>query len=174
MECHPSKWKLLGLFGLTCVMVAVCYYCTTLPNLKALIAGWLGLALFSVGLVGFPIAFFRKGAQVVINDEGIEDRRLKLGVIPWEDIDSLSLGKMKSTRFLCVWLVEPERYLARMSRWQRMMAIANEKLGFSAITISFSGLSPGINQAWAYLQERNKAPEVWPSSGVRMDGTTLE
>jgi hypothetical protein len=33
MECYKSKVKLLGLLGLTCVMVSMSYFCTTLPDL---------------------------------------------------------------------------------------------------------------------------------------------
>ena len=31
MECYTSKVKVLGLFGLTCIMVGASYFCTTQP-----------------------------------------------------------------------------------------------------------------------------------------------
>src|SRR5437870_3398973 len=91
MECYPSKWKLLGLLGLTCLMVGASYFCTTLPELTPRVAGWVGLALFSPGFVALPVMVSRTDPQVVINEEGIEDRRKKIGVIRWEDIQSLSV-----------------------------------------------------------------------------------
>ncbi len=43
MECSTSKVKLLGLLGLTCVMVSLSYFCTTLPGLIPPVVGWIGV-----------------------------------------------------------------------------------------------------------------------------------
>src|SRR6185312_5556589 len=75
MECRTSKRKLLGLLGLTCIMVGGSYFCTTLPDIIARVVGWIGMEFFGLGFVVFPVLFFRTDAQVIINDEGIEDRR---------------------------------------------------------------------------------------------------
>jgi hypothetical protein len=99
--------------------------------------------------------FFRASPQVVINDEGIEDRRMKIGVIRWEEIQSLSIGSMNSAKFLCIEVAAPERYLSRLSRWGRFLGAVTEALGFPALTIGFSGLSPGLKEVWAYLQARD-------------------
>jgi hypothetical protein len=113
---------------------------------------WRGF--FGLGFIAFPVTCFRSGPQVVINDEGIEDRRLKIGIIPWEDIQSLSIGSLNSVEFLCVKVFEPEKYLVRWPRWKRSLAGMNAAFGFPALTISFSGLSPGIREVWAHLQGR--------------------
>ncbi len=155
MECYTSKVKLLGLLGLTCAMVSVSYFCTTLPGLTPRVVGWMGVGFFGLGFIALPVMFFRAAPQVVINDEGIEDRRLKIGVIRWEDIRSLSIGSVHSAKFLCVEVADPERYSSRLPRWSRWLAALNEALGFPALTIGFSGLSPGLNEAWAYLQARD-------------------
>ena len=154
MECRTSKAKLLGLFGLTCIMVGASYFCTTLPDPLPRVFGWIGVAFFGLGFVAFPVMFFRTGPQVVVDDQGIEDRRMKIGVIPWQDIRSLSIGSVNSAKFLCVDLVDPEKYLSRLPPWKRRLAAANEALGFSALSISFAGLSPGLNEVWAYVQGR--------------------
>src|SRR5687767_9816731 len=100
MECYPSKVKLLGLLALTCAMVGVSYFCTTLPELLPQVVGWIGVGFFGLGFIALPIMFFRTGPQVLITDEGIEDRRLKIGVIRWEAIRSLSIGSVQSTKYL--------------------------------------------------------------------------
>ena len=72
MECHTSTLKLLGLLGLTCVMVGASYFCTTLPDLMPRVVGWIGVGFFSLGFIAAPIMIARAGPQVVISDEGIE------------------------------------------------------------------------------------------------------
>ncbi len=152
MECHTSKVKVLGLLGLTCVMVAASYFCTTLANVTPRLVGWVGIVFFGFGFIAFPVMFFRSGPQVVVSDAGIEDRRLKLGLIPWEDIRALSVGSVNSAKFLCIELVDREKYLSRLPGWKLRLAVANEALGFSPLTISFSGLAPGLKEVWAYIQ----------------------
>jgi hypothetical protein len=158
MKCYTSKVKSLGLLGLTCAMVSVSYFCTTLPGLTPRVVGWIGVGFFGLGFIAFPVMFFRTGPQVVINDEGIEDRRLKIGVIRWEDIQSLSIGSVNSAKFLCIEVADPERYLSRLPRWSRPLRAATEALGFPSLTIGFSGLSPGLKEVWAYLQGRDRMP----------------
>ena len=154
MKCYPSKWKALGLLGLTCVMVGMCYFCTTMPGLLPRVVGWSGVVFFGLGFVVAPIMMLRNGPQVIISDEGIEDRRQKLGVIRWEEIRSLSVGSVQSAMFLRVELSDPERTLSRLPPWKRRLAELNRVLGFPGLSISFSGLSPGLREAWAHLQVR--------------------
>ncbi len=156
MECYVSRTKLVGLLALTCVMVGASYFCTTMADITARVAGWCGVGFFSLGFVAFPVTFFRSGPQVVIGAEGIEDRRSKLGLMRWEDIRALSVGSVESTRFLCVDLFEPEKYLSRLPRWKRRLAAANEAMGFTPVTIGFAGLTPGIDEVWDYLQARGE------------------
>jgi hypothetical protein len=160
VECHVSRVRLLGLLVLTCLMVGTSYFCTTLPDLTARVAGWAGVAFFSLGFVAIPVMFFRSGPQVIVNEYGIDDLRLRLGLIPWEEIRGLSIGSVHSTKFLCIDLVDREKYLSRLPRWKRSAAAANEMLGFPALTIGFSGLSPGLKEVWAYIESSsNPAPQ---------------
>jgi len=161
MECYPSKVKLLGLLALTCVMVGVSYFCTTL-GLLAQVVGWIGVGFFALGFIAIPVMFFRTGPQVLITDEGIEDRRLKIGLIRWEAIRSLSIRSVESTKFLCIELFDPETYLSRLPRWTRPLRVVTEALGIPALNIGFSGLSPGVKEMWAYLQSRGPhVPALW-------------
>ena len=98
MKCYTSRVKLLGLLGLTCLMVGMCWLCTTLPALPAQVVGWFGVVFFGLGFIALPVMLFRRGPQFIVDDEGIEDRRTKVGVIRWEDIRSLSIGSVSSTK----------------------------------------------------------------------------
>jgi hypothetical protein len=161
MKCYPSKLKLLGLFGLTCALVGMCWFLTTFSDLFSRAVGWVGVGFFGLGFIAIPIMWFRTGAQVVINDQGIEDVRHKLGVVPWEDIRSLYIGSVESTKFLCIELVDPEKYRSRMPTWTRPLTTVTKALGFPTLTIGFQGLSPGLEEVWAYLQSL----EIWQGGG---------
>ena len=154
MECRPSKVKLFGLLGLTCAMVGASYFCTTIPDLTAQVFGWIGVAFFGLGFIAIPRQLLRAGPQVVINDEGIDDRRLKLGPIRWDDIRELSIGSVHGAKFLCIELVDRERYLSRLPAWKRRLGAASEALGFPPLTIGFSGLTPGLDEVWDYVRKR--------------------
>jgi hypothetical protein len=147
--------RLLGLLVLTAIMVALCYWCTTLAGLLPRAVGWFGVVFFGLGFIMIPVKLVTSGPQVMINDEGIEARRLGVGLIPWQDIDSLSLASVNRTRFLNIWVTDPEKYISILPKWKRAVALIQQKMGFSVLTLTFSGLSPGIDEVWTYLKDRD-------------------
>jgi hypothetical protein len=154
MECYTSRWKLLGLLGLTTTLVGACYFFTTMPERPTRFFGWFGVGFFGLGLLVFPFAFFRTGPQVIIDENGIEDRRWKLGVIPWEDIRSLSILEIQSTKMLAIDLVDPDKYLARLPKRSKWLASVNRALGLPTFAISFAGLTPGIKEVSDFLDSK--------------------
>lgn len=153
LELEVSRSRLLKLLGLTCVMVASAYFCTTLPDLTARIAGWAGVCFFSLGFVFLPRQFFKSGPQVVIDARGIEDRRSSLGVIEWSDMETLSVGELHSQKFLSIEVSDLGKYLERLSDAGRIAAQANRALGFSEITLGFSGLSHSADEVMRFIRE---------------------
>jgi len=164
IECYRSRPKLFGLFVLTAAMVAMCSFLATQPGALSKIVGWIGIAFFGLGFIAIPVMFFRTGPQVVINDEGIDDRRTKVGVIRWDDIRSVSIRSVSSTKFLCVDLSDPDKYLSRLPRGAQMIAAANRKLGFATLSIGFSGLTPGLDPVWEYVSARKPHTLLEPES----------
>jgi hypothetical protein len=59
---------------------------------------------------------------------------------------------VRSAKFLCIELTDPDFFLSRWSANRRAAAKANAVLGFPAVTISFTGLSPGIEEALTFLR----------------------
>jgi hypothetical protein len=158
MKCYCDKAKLMGFLGLSILMVGACYFCTTLPDDSTRFVGWLGVAFFGLAFVVIPVMWLRKGPQVIIDDRGLEDCRLKIGLIPWEDIGSLSIESLYSSRRLSVELTDSKKYFSRMPLWKRWSANAGRGLGFSRLTVSFSGLSPGLDEVWSYLKDQEIIP----------------
>ena len=155
MKCYRSKQKLLGFLILTIIMVGGSYFCTTLSDLSLRLIGGIGIVFFGLGFVVIPVMFLRKAPHVVINEIGIEDHRLGVGMIRWDDIGSLSIDSVYSSRLLCINVKNPQEYLSRMPIWKRALAKANTFIGYSKFTISFSGLTPGLDEVWAFLEAQD-------------------
>jgi hypothetical protein len=158
LEIQVSKPRTFGLIGLTCVMVAMCYFCTTLPDITPRVVGWIGVCFFSLGFVVLPRQLFRSGPQVVIDGRGLEDRRSKLGLVDWADVVSVSIGEVRKQKFLCIEVVDPKKYLDRLSAAGRVAAQANRGLGFSEITIGFSGLTHSTEEVMTFIRKNHALP----------------
>jgi hypothetical protein len=158
MHCHTSISKTLGLACLGILMLGGSWFCTTLPELKAQLAGWAGLVLFGLCSVAIPLKLLRSGPAVIVDESGIHDLRSSFGTIPWTDIASLWIGSVRSQRFLCIEVFDPNVYLSHLPVHKRLLAHANKSLGFPPITISFSTLSPGLDEVWSYI--RTNHPEA--------------
>jgi hypothetical protein len=159
LELYVSQTRIVGLLALTCAMVGVSYFCTTLPGLKPRIFGWLGVGFFGLGFIILPRQLMKTGVQFVIDERGLHDHRSKFGLVEWNDVTALSLGTIRGQRFLCVHMREPEKYLSRLSKAGRLVAQANEGLGFPPITLAFSGLSKSKEEVLQFIQD-NYAPVV--------------
>jgi hypothetical protein len=151
MRCQTSIVKTLGLVVGAVLLLAACWYCTTIPRLEAQVAGWVGLVFFGLCFVAILIQLFRGRPSVILDEAGIHDLR-SFGTIPWTDIISLRIGSVINQRFLCIEVRDPETYVSRLPARKRVIAQANPSLGFPPITISFSGLSPGLVEVWSYIQ----------------------
>jgi hypothetical protein len=136
-------------------MLGASWFCTTIPKLKAQIAGWVGLVFFGLCFIAILAQLFRSGPSVILDELGIHDLRSSFGTIPWADVVSLRIGSVRSQRFLCVEVLDPSTYLSRLPSHKRLLALANPSLGFPPITIGFSGLSPGLDAVWSYVQSNH-------------------
>jgi hypothetical protein len=66
----------------------------------------------------------------------------------------LMIAPVRRQRFISLWLRNEEQYLSRGSARTRALAAANRTLGFSPFSMAFTGLTPGLDQAYAHLRAR--------------------
>lgn len=170
MTCYRSMPKMLGLLLLAIVLTAVSLWCAMLPQIRAQVFGWLGVIFFGFGVCVIARELLRRGVVVVVDELSITDHRLPDGPLFWDQIGSVWIGSVQSSKFLCVELKDPELFVSRWSARRRGLAEANEALGFPAITISFAGLSPGLEEVAGYVRSTQPAklaaggpPERWRS-----------
>lgn len=156
MHCYASKTKLLRLLVLTVVMVGVSLVCAMMENPLAQVFGWIGVVFFGLGFLVIPARLFHTGPLVIIDEEGIEDRRSGWRV-PWHAVDAVWTASMYRNDFLCLDVEEPMQYVIQPRRWKHRLlqgvAQANHFLGFPPVTISFQEVTPGLDEAWAYIDE---------------------
>lgn len=148
MEFHVSRLKSAGLVLLSSVFVAGGIMAAQADATRTRLVGWACVVLFGLCAVLFLWRLYRCGLQamVVINEEGILDRRNKRGLVRWDDIVRVWVGQVFSSEFLCV-----EEHPGSASG-ESLVGRSNRLLGFPAITISFGELSPGLKVAMAHIQ----------------------
>jgi len=135
-------------------MIAASYFTarTAAGFLQAV--GWFGVVFFGLCLVAILFQLFRRGPTVTIDELGVLDRRLGIGPIPWQDISSVSVTQIKRQRFIALWLRNEDDYLSRVPAWRRKLVQANRAMGFSPFCIAFTGLTPGLDEAYARFRAR--------------------
>jgi hypothetical protein len=157
MECRTSIPRTLGWAGLAVLMTAAGYFMALTAVGFGQLVGWFGLIFFGLCLAAILLQLFRRGPTIVIDEVGVLDRRLAVGSIPWQDISSVSLIQIKRQRFISLWLRNEDEYLSRMRGWKQGIARANRALGFSPFCLGFTGLTPGLDEAYARI--RTRVPE---------------
>jgi hypothetical protein len=161
MNCHVSPIRTAGLVVLAAAMTAMSYFAATHATDYRAWVGWFGVAFFGAGIVVAARQLFNKAPMVSIGVDGITATRIGTSPIPWAQVESVSIGKIRSTRFLCIWLKDEPSYLAKLPVARLAMARANRSLGFPAVTVSFQGLRPGLDEAYemvrTYVAERSGA-----------------
>jgi hypothetical protein len=157
MYCYVSPIKSAGLIALAVLMTGVSYFSATHANGLVAWAGCFGVVFFSIAISIIAKQLLVKSPIVAIDAQGITAARIGPHPIAWSNIDSVSIGRVRSTRFLCVWLKDEQSYLSNLSAIRSYFAKGNLALGLSAISISFQGLSPGLDEA--YAQVKKHVPE---------------
>ena len=134
IRTNPSyKWRMaLVVFG---CMILIYFYWGYLP-----VGLWVFGGLLVVVLLYQAVRDQSKDPCIVLDDEGVFDRRLKVGVIRWDDIYKIKLYDRDESRYISLELNEAQKYKARQPLWMRLISMAHRLHGMSATSISTDGL----------------------------------
>ena len=117
------------------------------------ILGWSGLLFFGgCALVGVAQAS-RRGPRLTIDDDGVLDRTLKVGVIAWEDIEDASLIHIQGNPFIALELRDATRYTAQLSPVMQRLVRANVALGYPPLSLNLTGLDADPDQVAELLMK---------------------
>jgi len=136
MNCYESRFKSLKSVLFFFLITVLFFYLTELLTYSGsirrmgyIIIGYIGVAFSGFFLFYYILKCFKNGPSVSINEKGIIDHRASSTLITWAEILSLNLEDSGDEKILVLWGT------------------------YSNSNISFSGLKPGINEVWEYIQK---------------------
>ena len=156
VEFKRTPQQQLGLMAVGCVVVAASWYlATTTPDPVYRVVGWLGVGFFALCTVIAGKRLISGGTPFIFDRAGISFPGGNFGLLPWSEVRSYSVVTIRGNVFLALTFNDPARILQRMSTAKRKWALANERLGWGHWALSFIGLTPGIDEAVAFIREHS-------------------
>lgn len=101
---------------------------------------WVAAILIVFALVFRLITGETKGPVIVLNDEGVFDKRLRVGVIRWEDIRKITSHEVEGATYIALELHDSKSYDARRPFWLKLITQVNRVHAMSTTAISTNGL----------------------------------
>jgi hypothetical protein len=68
---------------------------------------WISFLLFGAGIIIFLRELLDPRPRIVIDDLGIKDRKLGVGLIPWSEITGAYIRSIGGSQFICLSLRQP-------------------------------------------------------------------
>jgi hypothetical protein len=109
--------------------------------------GWMNIVFFGCG--GIPIFVWQlidSRPRLVVDDDGVFDRTLGVGKIPWDEITGAYKKTIQGSSFVCLHLLHPEIYAGKLGAVKRSLLKTNQKLGFTSISLNLSGTATDPDQ----------------------------
>jgi len=154
VEFKRTPRQQAGLLAVGCVLVAASWFLaatTTDPVYR--VVGWLGVALFVLCAGIAAKRMISGGTPFVFDRAGISFPGGNFGLLPWNEIKSYAVVTIRGNEFLALTFNDPERILSRVSTAKRKWAMANARMGWGHWALTFIGLTPGIDEAVAFIRE---------------------
>lgn len=144
IEIKSSRSKYFGLLIGSIVFVACGFF--ILLNGGPELIGWASIIFFGLGI---PLSIWQildSRSRLKIDDTGIVDRTLGIGKISWDDIQGAFVKSIQGNDFICLNLRNTKKYTEKLSSVKKAMITANEKLGFTPISLNLSGVAVNTNE----------------------------
>jgi hypothetical protein len=97
-----------------------------------------------LALVAIYYLFIGSDQELVIDESGILDPSLGVGLIEWEDVVDAHIDTNYNQQYLSVHVRNAEKYLSRLGEPRRSKYVMHRNLGFTSfsVPISAEGLDP--------------------------------
>lgn len=135
-----SRWR-YGVFLLgSLVFVAAGVFSVFAEGRVGAWIGWSSILFFGGCSLVFVQQIIDTRTRLELNERGIFDRTLGVGLIPWSDVESAYVLTIHQQSFVCLQLRNEDEWVDRLGATQRRLMGANRALGFQAFNINLSGL----------------------------------
>ena len=94
--------------------------------------------------LGIPLGFFMfidSKPKLLMDGRGVEVSAWKVGLIPWSEVQNVTVQKIEKTTFICFYLRNENLFVQKLSPYQKSLLFINRKLGLPAFTILPSALA---------------------------------
>jgi hypothetical protein len=123
-------------------------------------SGWSAIIFFGACAIIFLLQIIDSRPRLIIDENGIFDRTLSIGLISWSDIADAYVGSIKGQHFICLKLKDENKYLAKLSNIAKVISSANIALGFERININLSGLNVKPEQVCELIVKKAALAEM--------------
>ena len=118
------------------------------------VVGWLTILFFGAGIPLFARQLLDSRPRLVIDEQGILDRTLKVGVIPWTEITGARLETITGNTFVCLEVRDPAIFTRQFGAVRRALTSGNRALGFADLNLNLSGLPVRGEEVLALIRRR--------------------
>jgi len=92
--------------------------------------------IFGSSAVYLIVQLFDTQPSLVISDDGIFDPNWRIGTIPWRDLRDAYIRSDSGKDFVCLSLLDPEKYRGRLNGPGRIMNAATRATGFGDFSLN--------------------------------------
>jgi hypothetical protein len=117
-----------------------------LVNTPFVLLGWYIILIITAAMLLYIWHLKNYHPRLIINNQGVYDLTLKVGMIPWHDIQNAYIRKNFFQTFICLELKNTEYYLSKLNPLMKKAVKVNVKFGFTPLSINLSGLSADADQ----------------------------
>lgn len=101
---------------------------------------WLIGPIVLIALVFSAVRGQSTDPVIILDDEGVLDRRLKVGVIRWDDIRRIKSYSLSGAEYISLELHNAKTYTSRRPLWLTLLSQVQRVFGMTSIAISTNGL----------------------------------
>ncbi|HEU4508374.1 MAG TPA: STM3941 family protein [Pyrinomonadaceae bacterium] len=91
---------------------------------------------------------------ITLDEQGIFDKRLKVGVIEWEDIRRIASHSIYSAEYISLHLHDTGKYESRRPVWLKLLSQVQRVFGMSSFAIFTNGLDVDRQTLAGMIHER--------------------
>lgn len=140
IKLYASKRKYSLFLGISLIFVISGIFLMLQNDSEARVVGLLCTVFFGLCVAVFIFQLFDAKPRIIIDDAGILDRTLGVGLIPWTEITNTYLGSISGNDFICLELKDEALWVNKLSAIKRGLTKGNKALGYGSLNINLSGV----------------------------------